>query len=64
MEYVMCTVRFNGDLVTEETGEVIGKANQAQVARSYSAGNPAVGVQHSRKWFKEHSPRLALLNGW
>lgn len=49
-------VMFSGRLRLESTGEDVGKASSAQVARSYSAGNPSVSVTHSAEWWKANAP--------
>ncbi len=50
-------VTFSGRLRLECTGEDIGKATNQQIARSYSAGNPTVGIEHSPAWWRKHAPK-------
>lgn len=50
-------VTFAGRLVLESTREDVGRASSAQVARSYSAGNPTVSVSHAAAWWREHAPK-------
>lgn len=59
MKHLSAHVMFNGRLCLESTGEDVGKATAAQVARSYCAGNPTVTVSHSLAWFQKHAPRAA-----